>query len=79
MKLFILSDKLPLMKKIKFAAVFINSGITILTGKNLSFSFQTTPTEQICFFGADVHQQNLPQNETIILLSSDEKIIKDSL
>ncbi|GLR09101.1 hypothetical protein COO59_02725 [Mixta theicola] len=76
MKLFIFTNKLPFIKRLKFAAVFFNSGLTIITGKNLSFSFQTTPTENIGFFGADVYQQNLPSNETIVLLSSEDKVIK---
>lgn len=78
MKLFIFTDKLPFVKRLKFAAVFFSSGLTILTGKNLSFSFQTTSTEKIGFFGADVYQKNLPSNETIILLSTDDKIIQNS-
>ncbi|OXH80200.1 hypothetical protein [Pantoea agglomerans] len=78
MKLFILSDKLPLMKRIKFAAVFINSGLTILTGKNLSFSFQTTLIEQLSVFGADTYQQSLPTDETIILLTNNGKLVKNT-
>jgi len=78
MKLFIFTDKLPFIKRFKFATVFFNSGLTILTGKNLSFSFQTTPTENISYFGADVYQQNLPSNETIVLLSTDDKVIQNT-
>ncbi|AXU94952.1 hypothetical protein CI789_06765 [Erwinia persicina] len=78
MKLFIFTDKLPFVKRLKFAAVFFSSGLTILSGRNLSFSFQTTSTEKIGFFGADVYQKNLPSNETIILLSTDEHVTQNS-
>ncbi|MBK0000200.1 hypothetical protein [Erwinia sp. S38] len=76
MKLFIFTNKLPFIKRLKFAAIFFNSGLTIMTGKNLSLSFQTTPTEKISIFGTDVYQQSLPNNETTILLSGDDGTLK---
>jgi len=75
MKLFIFTDKLPFLKRLKFAAVFFSSGLTILTGRNLSFSFQTTPKERISLFGANVYQIKLPPNETTVMLSIDGRVI----
>ena len=74
MKLFILLTNSHSLKDLNLL-LFFSSGLTILTGKNLSFSFQTTSIEKIGFCSRCV-PKNLPSNETIVLLSTDEKVIQ---
>ncbi|WP_156311567.1 hypothetical protein [Pantoea sp. CFSAN033090] len=76
MKLFIFSENLSFLKRIKIMIAFFGSGLTILMVRNLSLSFETTSPDRLAFFIANVYQTRLPSEEsTILLTGNDEKII----
>lgn len=75
MKLFILIDKLPFFKRLALAFAFLNSGITILLGRNISFSFKTTLKIKNYHRIVDVNQLTIPKNEATVILSKNNKIV----